>query len=158
MPHMTYYPHHPDGIGAHFWDPEALPDRLLSAEGVLRQNVINHYDELFANVIVVIEESALAQRDSHDLQIIRAYARCQRHRPLILWWHIRGGPVVQLIVAFAHRDGIDRGNGLHPRYAACAIQDILPGRAYLLWVCKRTRRKCHPGDQYVPKVHARIQG
>src|SRR6266550_1369721 len=67
MPHMAHYPHHPDGVGAHLWDPEALPDRLLSAEGVLRQNVINHYDELFAHAIVVIEESALAQRDSHDL-------------------------------------------------------------------------------------------
>src|SRR5437660_3105437 len=67
IPHMAHYPHHPDGVGAHLWDPEALPDRLLSAEGVLRQNVINHYDELLAHAIVVIEESALAQRDSHDL-------------------------------------------------------------------------------------------
>jgi hypothetical protein len=67
MPHMAHYPHRPDGTGAHLSDPEALPDRLLSAEGVLRQNVINYYDELFAQAIMVIEESALAQRDSHDL-------------------------------------------------------------------------------------------
>ena len=35
MPYMAHYTHHLDRIGTHGWNPEAFPDSLAFAEGVL---------------------------------------------------------------------------------------------------------------------------
>ena len=61
MPDVAHHTHHAHGIGApqpgragHGRDPEALPYRLLSAESVMCENVINHNDRLTSPAIMII--------------------------------------------------------------------------------------------------------
>src|SRR5258708_10549995 len=127
MAHMANYAHYHKGAVAHVRHPQALPDRVLSGEGALRQDVINDDDGLAAHAIAVLEESAAAQRYAHHRQVLRRYARCQRHGLLIRRGHVGTRPIADLIVALPHRDGIDGCNGLHSWYTTCAVQNILPG-------------------------------
>src|SRR5258706_7749755 len=130
MPDMTHHADHPYGIGTQT-DPEVLSYGLPSAESLLRHNVIDHRDGFIPHPVLVIEEPALEQRDAHDLQIIRRHAAGQHQRFLVLRRRIRSGPVADLVVALAHRDGIDHRNGLHSWYAGRVIENILPCRTYL---------------------------
>jgi hypothetical protein len=60
MPDMAHDAHHLYRLRAHGWNPEALPHRLTSAEGVLRQIVVNHYDQVVPDAILFIKESSFA--------------------------------------------------------------------------------------------------
>src|SRR5271154_1715897 len=55
-------------------NPQPLSDRVLAAECVLRQSIVNHHDEFVPDSVIVIEKSAAAQRNSHYVQIIRRHS------------------------------------------------------------------------------------
>src|SRR5580658_5343546 len=167
IPDMAHDSYYPDGVrtvgicreGAiSAWDPEALPNGLLFAESELCQNVINHYDELVALTIMVIEESPLEQGDLHNLQIVRCHAACQREGRLVRRRHVRRSPVADSVVAIAHRDSIDCRHRVDSRHAACAIQNVLPSCADLASICECGRRKRHPANQHVVDIHAGVAG
>ena len=156
MADMAYDAHHLARTDA--LDPEALPYRLLFSERVLCQNLVDYDDGLAVDPILVIEESALAQRDAHDAQIIRRHARCQRDRHLVRWRRSGRSPVAKTVVTFAHRDDIGKRHRLHSGYAAGAIQDVPKGRTDLGWTRERAWRKAQASHQHVPGVNAGVKG
>ena len=119
---------------------------------------VNHHDGLAAHAVLVIEEAALAQHDAHDLQIIRGHASCERGG-LLGFRRLGGrGPVADLIVAFAHRDGIHHGDGLHSRHAAGAREHVLPGGADARGVGEGSGRKRRPRGEDIAEVDAGVKG
>ena len=59
-----------------------------------------------ALAILLIEETALQQRDAHDLQVIGRYGGGERHRLLAGRKRIGGGPIWPDIYALTHRNDV----------------------------------------------------
>ena len=73
---------------------------------MLSQDLIDYDNGLSIRAIIIIEESALAQRNTHYLQIIRRHARRQRNRNFIRWRRRRSGPIAQASLTHTHRDNV----------------------------------------------------
>jgi len=75
LAHMTDDADYQSRSGAHGWNPKALANCVFRAEGMLSEIVVNHDHRFTADAIVFIEEATLAQRNAHDVQVVRRYAR-----------------------------------------------------------------------------------
>ena len=153
---MADHTHHRDGVGAQI-DPEVLPDGLLPAERLPRHHVIDDHHGLTGHAVLVVEEPAFEQPQSHYLQIFRRHAAGQNERLFVRRWSGRRGPVADLVVTFAHRDGIDHGDGFDSGHAADAIQNILPDSADLPRMGESHGRKRHPGGEHISSVYAWVK-
>ena len=122
------------------------------------QHLIDDDNSLGVQAIMVVEESASAQRDTHHFEIIRRYARCQGDRHFVGRGRCRRGPVAESVVSFAHGNNVGQSNGLDSGNPARTIQHALLGRAHLLGCLKRARCKSHVSDEHIVNVDARING
>src|SRR5215469_3977090 len=62
-----------DRVGTHSLNPEGLPNGVDARESMLRQILVNHDGKFFSGAIFFIQEPAMAQRDAHDVEIIRGH-------------------------------------------------------------------------------------
>src|SRR5579864_1795213 len=106
MTNVSNHTSHTDGTLSHGLDRQTLANGVLVWECMLSQNLIDYDNRLSIQAIVVIEESALAQRNTHDLQIIRRHAGCQRNRHFIRRGRRGGSPIAETIFANTHRDNV----------------------------------------------------
>src|SRR5579863_2569838 len=122
MTDMANHSHY--GSGAHFLKEQTLAYRIRLPESVLCQHLVDHY---IARPVLIGKESAFAERDAHDLEVVGGHGRCQRDRQLAGWWLDGGGPIAEFVLTFAHGDDIGKCGGFDSRHSAGAIEDVPPG-------------------------------
>src|ERR1041385_1612173 len=103
-----------------------LSNRILSGESLLRHHVINHHHTFSVMAVLIGDESATKQRESHHIQVIRRDA-VGKNKWLLARRRLSWRRVIRyLVVAFAHGHGINYGNRFNSRNAANVFERLLP--------------------------------
>ncbi len=82
-----------DRRGAGGRTPDMLANNILTTESMPSEIFVDDYYLFTALLIMLIEEPAFKQRDTHNLEIVGSYGVGERPRLLVGRQRIGGGPV-----------------------------------------------------------------
>src|SRR5215472_9820900 len=141
----------------HVRNPKTATDGIPAAERAFGKDVVHDNHKLASQAVVIVNEPAFQQRNSHHLEIVRRGAAGQDHGQLFFLRHVGGCPVSNLVVARSHGNDVYCRDRLHARNAPRAVDHLLPARGNPRGICQRRGREAYAHDEQISDVEARIE-